>query len=334
MAQVRGGDNYYASKMIVDINIPVGVVMQKPTYSFNANYPDVALQDIGTLKMGAGLSYGIDAEFGYFFGKRRKFGIGGGINYMMQNVDLTLDKFRVDYKAYDKQDYVYRQVVRSARNSSITEKLKITNINIPIALKYKKRFSTRIGVTADLGIMYNVAMKNDWSTNGKFDYEAIYAFDSTTNYSNTYYDKGATPDTKDWLITYDMYDRTHTMLSVEGYFDSLRSRGKEVALGVKPTGTSGSINYTTGSIGFFFRPAVNIRCNKHIHFNVGAYFAYQSFNNKSVDNYRLIDNMGTKYSSMLNTVTNVTSTTIGINLGVRYFIGTPKDSDYDGLYDE
>jgi hypothetical protein len=131
-----------------------------------------------------------------------------------------------------------------------------------------------------------------------------------------------------------MYIKHNSIGTVEGIFDSLRSRGRNVALGVKPTSNSGTINYTTGSIGFVFRPALNIRATQRVHLTVGAYVAYQSFNNKTVDNYRLIDNMGAKYSTLLNTVSNVTSTTMSINLGVRYFIGTPKDSDYDGKYDE
>lgn len=334
MAQVRGGDNYYALKYLVDLNIPVGVVMQKPTYKFDANYPDVALKQIGELKMGAGLSYGVDANFGVFFGKRRRFGIGAGVCYLMQNSDLTLDKFRVDYKDFDQQDYVYRQVVRSSKNATITEKLKITNLSIPVVLKYKQRFTTKLGFTADLGILYNVSMSNKWTSDAKFDYEAIYAFDPATNYATTFYDKAETPGVKDWLITYDMYIKHNSIGTVEGIFDSLRSRGRNVALGVKPTSNSGTINYTTGSIGFVFRPALNIRATQRVHLTVGAYVAYQSFNNKTVDNYRLIDNMGAKYSTLLNTVSNVTSTTMSINLGVRYFIGTPKDSDYDGKYDE
>jgi hypothetical protein len=332
-AQVRGGDNYYALRHVVDLNLPVGIVLQTPTSKFPINYPEYCYSDIGKVKMGTGISYGVDAQYGYFFGKRRRFGIGAGVTYLMQQSDVTLDRFRVDYKSFDQKDYVFRQVVRSAQNATIRERLNSTVLNIPIVLKYKQRFSTKLGFTADLGILYNVMNTNNWSTNGKFDYEAMYALDSVNNYK-PYYDNGATPNPSNWMITYDMYRKHNSIGTVETVFDSLRFRGKNVALGVKPDETTGSVSYTTGSIGFVFRPAVNIRATQRLHLNLGAYFAYQSFNNKTVSDYRLVDDMGKSYSTLLNTVSNVTVTNISLNFGVRYFIGTPKDSDYDGYYDE
>ncbi len=333
MAQVRGGDNFYAQKYVVDLNFPVGVLMQTPTYKFDANYTNVANQSIGTLKMGAGASYGVDAQFGYFIGKRRCFGIGTGISYTMMNADATLGNFHVEYQDKDAKDNIFWQVVSSTQ--PVKEKLTITSINIPVVLKYKKRFTTKLGFTMDAGILYNIQYDNKWKTDGTFDYEAIYKFAKNSVGSQvTVYDGAAAPDAKDWLITKAMYERTISVGTIPGIFDSLRTRGYDVALGVHPANNSGKISYTTGSIGFIVRPAINIRIKKRVHLNLGAYYSYQSFNNKTVDNYKLIDKMGSSYSSLLNTVSTTVASNMGINVGLRYFIGMPKDKDFDGKFDE
>ena len=330
MAQVRGGDNYYAQRCIVDLNFPVGMVMQSPSSTFNFNYPNAINSSVGGLKMSTGLSYGVDAQFGYFVGKRRRFGIGGGILYLSQNSDATISDFHVEYKATDKKDNVYRQVVYATH--PIKEKLKMTNMNIPIVLKFKQRFSTKLGFTVNAGIVYNLQMQNDWTTDATFNYEAIYKFNAARN--GTVYDDGVTPESQDWLITKAQYDKHNTSGTTEGQFDSLHSRGYNVALNVNPDNKKGSVSYTTGSIGFILSPAVNYRLTKRFHLNLGATVVYQTFNNKSTDGYKLIDNMGSTYSSILNTVTSTTNMTFGINLGIRYFIGEAKDAQFDGKYDE
>ncbi len=333
MAQVRGGDNFYAQKYVVDLNFPVGVLTQTPTSSIGVNYPNVAVSNIGTLKMGAGASFGVDAEFGYFIGKKRCFGIGTGFSYQMANADATLDNFHVEYQASDKKDNVYRQVVSST--GTIKEKLTITSMNIPVVLKYKKRFTTRLGFTMDAGILYNLQFQNKWKSDATFDYEAIYQFAKNSIGSQvTVYDNAVVPDSHDWLITKAMYTRTISEGTVPGVFDSLQKRGYNVALGVKPNNASGTISYTTGSVGFILRPAFNVRVTNRLHLNLGAYVSYQSFKNKTVDNYRMVDNMGKTYSSLLNTVSATTATTLGLNIGVRYFIGLPTDKDFDGKFDE
>ena len=198
MAQVRGGDNYYAQRCVIDVNFPVGVSMQTPTNKFDfSNYLNAINTSVGDLKLSTGLSYGVDAQFGYFVGKRRRFGIGGGILYMSQRSDATIDHFHVEYQASDKWDNIYRQGVTATH--SIKESLNITNVSIPLVLKYKQRFSTKVGITVNAGIVYNLMMKNDWNTNANFDYEAIYKF--APNRQTTIYDQAAIPATEDWLIT-------------------------------------------------------------------------------------------------------------------------------------
>ena len=335
MAQVRGGDNFFAQKYVVDLDFPVGVLLQTPTSSIPANYNNVAYSDISKLKMSTGMTYGADLEFGYFFGLMNKFGIGAGIQYLQQTSDAQLGNFRVDYEATDSKGNLYRQILSS--ENGIKEKLTTTSINIPVVLKYKTRFTTKIGLSIDAGILYNIEQQNKWKTDATFDYEAAYAFSPGTGPgkgSPTLYDNNVTPLTTDWLVTKEMYARTISEGTVPGVFDSLRKRGYNVALGTKPTTNNGTISYTTGSIGFIIRPAINVRLTQRLHLKLGAFYTYQSFNNKTISNYKLTDNMGSSYSSLLNTVSTSVNSTMGINIGLRYFIGTPTDKQFDGKYDE
>lgn len=350
MAQVRGGDNFYAQKYVVDVNLPVGMLLQSPTSSINANnYLNVATSKISGLEMSAGASYGIDAEFGYFIGKRRKFGIGTGIWMSKQKNTATMNNFSVDYQSFDRvnnngvTNNTFRQRVYSTQDAaspgSFKETLDITCINIPLVLKYKKRFSTRIGFTMDAGILYNLQMQNKWSSDAKFNYEAIYAYNVTgpDDYV-VYYDNNPTPLSTDVLHTYDFIKKNNSIGTIASVFDSLRQGGRNVGLGIKPDQNSGTVSFKSGSIGFIIRPQVNVRLRDRIHLNLGAFFTYQTFNNNNDAGYKVIEANSAftsfKYSSLLNSVSSVTNTTMGINIGVRYFIGTPKDSDFDGKFDE
>ena len=333
LAQVRGGDNFYAQKWVVDLNLPVGVAMQSPTIDSKSmpDFTNLMNAQIGTLKMNAGASYGVDVQGGYFIGSGGHWGIGTGIQYLSQSGDVTLDKYHVEYQDWDSKGHTYRQLVTST--APIKESLTMTTMNVPVFLKYKKRFTTRIGFTMDAGILYNVQRTNNWSTNAAFDYEAIYAFVPGTQGQHTYYDNSATPSIYDWLITKDQYSK-HTSNTVAHDFDSLHKEGYNVGLNIKPTNNTGTVTYKTGSIGFMVRPAISIRLLDRLHMNIGAFYSYQSFDNKTVTNYDVIQNMGTKYTSLLSTVKTTVTQTSGINIGFRYFIGTPKDSQFDGKFDE
>jgi len=332
-AQVRGGDNFYAQKWVVDLNLPVGVVMQSPTLDTKSvpDYTNMVNPQIGKTKMNSGMSVGGDVEVGYFIGSSGHWGIGGGVMYQSQQNQITMDKFHVEYQDWDSKGNTYRQLVSST--APITEKLTMTSVNVPLMLMYKKRFSTRIGFSAEAGILYNVSMSNSYSTDATFDYEAIYAFVPGSKGSQTYYDNNPTPSEYDWLITKAQYEK-HTSYTLQHDFDSLHNQGYNVGLGIKPTNNSGTVTYKSGSIGFIFRPTITVRLLDRLHLALGAYYSYQTFNNNTVSGFKLIDRMGTDYSSLLNTVKTVTASNAGVSIGFRYFIGTPKDSQFDGLFDE
>lgn len=338
MAQVRGGDNFYAQKLTLDLDVPVGMVMQSPTGSMPLNYTNYCYSNVDKLKFNAGLSYGLNAEVGYFVGLYGKFGIGAGINYMSQSSSAEIGNFRVDYQDKDSKGNIFRQILSS--NGAIKEDLTTTNINIPIMLKYKKRFTTRLGLAVDAGFLFNVSMTNKWKADASFDYEAAYKFsEGVSSGAPTLYDNGTTLGANDWLLTRSMYTHTLTpsVSTLVGIFDSLRLRGYNVALNTKSTQNSGTVNYSSG-IGFMLRPAVTVRLMPRLHAKIGAVVTYQMFKHTydgaSASDYKVSSNLGANYNSILQPITSINVTTIALNLGLRYFIGIPKDKQFDGKYDE
>jgi len=308
------------SRWVVDINLLGGVLTQDLTLANTSpNYTNgIAGNNTGTLKFSNGMSYGADAQLGYFFGKRGHFGLGTGLMYLYQTGDLTLEGFRVQYQSADAGGNVFRQIITA--NDKITEKITTTNVSIPLLLKYKNRFSRRFGFTADAGILYNVQLSHEYETNASFDYEAIYQFTNPDNGLPTVYDNGVNPSTSDYLITRDHYLHAHPGGDVNAYFNTQQGMGYNVGLGVKPGLKKGSVTYLEGSVGFLFQPSLNYFLSDWCALNIGGYFLYQPFNNNVPAGYRLTDKVG-GYSSALNSVSSGSSQSYGGNLGIRFFFG-------------
>ena len=321
----------FLSHFVLDFNLLGGILTQdikvantKPNYTNNIG----SLTNTGNLKFSNGTSYGAELQIGYFFGEKAHWGVGLGFDYLYQKGDLTLDKFDVQYESKDNHGATFRQWITA--NAPIKEQLVITNMNIPLVLKYKKRYTRRIGFTADAGILYNLQMQNAYTTNASFDYQAMYNFTTDGGGNNeTAYDNSASPALNDWLITRAQVSK-HAGASLGDTFNAYRAQGYNVGLGVKPDKTTGTTHYTNGSLGFIVRPAVNFFFSDRLALNLGLYYMYQPVTSSSQHGYRVTNKLG-EYSSLTNSVTSSVYQSYGLNLGLRWFIHPPKDNDDDGL---
>ena len=311
-------------KWAIDVNLLGGALTQNLTTANSIGNYQNALSDanLGKLKFTNGTSFGFDAQLGYFFGASNHFGIGAGIMYLSQMGDATLDQFHVQFQSTDGYNNISRQVITATQ--PIKEKLSITNIDIPLVLKYKDRFSKRFGFTVDAGILYNVQEKNAYNTNAAFNYEEIVQNVKTAdgNYI-TLYDNSLTPANTDLQITQAQYIKTHpgyTNAQLQQYFATEAGKGYVVALGNTPNNKTGNASYTNGSIGFLIQPSLNYYLSDNVALNVGAYYIYQTFNNAPTNNYQLTDKPGA-YNSVLNNVSKSVNQSYGANIGVRFLFG-------------
>ena len=307
---------------VVDVNLLGGALTQNFTSANSIGSYQNALSDanLGKLKFTNGTSFGFDAQLGYFFGNSKHFGIGGGIMYLSQMGDATLDQFHVQFQSTDGFNNVSRESITA--NQPVKESLTITNINIPIVFKYKDRFSKRFGFTVDAGILYNVQLKNAYKTNASFDYEEIVQNVTTAGGGNvTVYDNSLTPASTDLTITKNWFNNTsHPNETIQQYFAEQAGKGYAVGLGVTPNNKSGNVSYTSGSIGFILQPSLNYFLSDNVALNVGAYYIYQNVNNNTMNAYRLTDKPG-DYSSSLNNVSKSVMQSYGANIGVRFLFG-------------
>ncbi len=321
MAQDRA--NYltdrYLSRWVIDVNLLGGFADQRfTTANTDANYPGGININTGQLKYKNGYTFGGDAQLGFFLGKKRHFGFGTGIMYMHQRGDAVLDNFSVAYQATDDAGNIFRQQVTG---HDIVEHIASTNINIPVVLKYKNRFSERWGFTADLGAVINLQMKNNYTTDASFDYGAIYQLVQYGDGSPTsVYDHEPVPSVNDWLITRENFLKNNPDGSLEDYYAQKRALGYSVGEGMSPDVRKGTTSYTQGSVGFLVQPSFNYFLSDRTALNFGGYYMFQPFKNEAQNGYRITDGIG-NYNSVLNNVTASNNQSYGANLGVRFFLG-------------
>jgi len=300
----------------LDFNFMLGALNQQYTRNSPLDgYSSPLNPNVSGIQFNRGTSYGFEVQGGYFFDAKRNWGIGMGLTYFYQTGDLVMDNFHVEYASYDKFGNIFRQEVTAT--GQIKERLHIHNFNIPIVAKFQTDISKKVGFTADAGLLFNLHVQNNYTTNAAFDYEAIYKYVGTEGSVTTVYDNGNPPGSSDLLITKNQYLANTPAGDIQNYFDAQRKLGYNVGLGERPTNTKGNVSYTSGSIGLIIRPAVRISLSRCVSLNIGAYYCYQNFNNVAVSNYQITDKVG-QYSSLLNTVTNTSNNSAGISIGVRY----------------
>jgi outer membrane protein OmpA-like peptidoglycan-associated protein len=345
-AQTSGSDNsatkhphrYYKPdsllcRWVIDANFVGGVLTNDyKVANTSGNYTNGINNNTGTLKFSNGMTYGGDAQIGYFFGKKAHFGIGTGFMYLYQTGDATLKGFRVEFQNTEgsSNNLTFRQIITADRD--IKESLTTTNMNIPLVLKYKDRFSRRFGFTADAGILYNIQEKNSYKTNAMFDYEGIYKYNTD---GTAVYDNSPTPASTDFLLTKQHYLATagNTQSNMAQYFANEYAAGHNVGLNVTPNSNKGTTNYLTGSVGFLVQPSLNYFLSDNLALNIGGYYMFQPFNNSVPSGYRVTDKVGS-YNSITNSVSSTNAQSYGGNIGLRWFFGKPKDSDGDGIPDK
>lgn len=306
---------------VIDVNGLGGVLMTDYTTTNtlgNYNNSITSIGDAGgKLKFDNGRSFGFDAQVGYFFGRSRRFGIGAGFMYLYQQGDATLsDNFHAEFQSTDANGDVFRQVVTS--QYPIKETQKITNMNIPVVLKYKVRFSKVLGFTADAGALINLQMRSSYTTNASFNYEAIYQMNSTN--TGTVYDNSPVYSSNDQVFIINKTPVPDGMTAQQYFNTYLPGYGKRTGIGVMPNNTSGTFDYTTGSIGFIVRPQLSFYLSDMVALNVGGYYLYQPEMNTVKGTYQLTNKPG-DYSSVLNTVSSANSQSFGGNVGLRFYFG-------------
>ena len=306
------------SRWVIDADLLGGLATQNfRTANSTLNYLNGLNMNTGQLQYKNGYSVGADAGIGFFFGQKHHFGLGTGIMYMQQQGFANLDKYHVEYQANDGEGNIFRQVVTG---NNVSENITSANINIPLVLKYKDRFSKHWGFAADAGALINLQMNNAYATNASFDYEAIYKLVESPEGTTSVYDNSPIPSSNDWFITKAEFLKNNPGGNYLDYVNAKRALGYSVGEGMNPSAHTGNVSYNKGSIGFIIKPTLNYFLSDNIALDFGLYYMAQPFKNNAQNGYRLTDGID-NYSSVVNNVTSSVNQSYGVNIGVRFFLG-------------
>ncbi|OYU95656.1 MAG: hypothetical protein CFE21_10985 [Bacteroidetes bacterium B1(2017)] len=278
--------------------------------SLNAN--------IGELDASGGLNYGFDLNLGYFFGPKKNFGLGTGIQFVNQRYNLSLDKFAIEYQSTDNFGGVFRQGLRA--NDGVEEKLVAKSWGIPVLLLYKKQLDAHWGLNVDLGVVFNLSSKASYTAQSNFDYEAIYSFDDN---GNQVYDNNPVPNPNDWLITKAHYEKVNADGNVNNYFEGLYNQGYNVGLGVSPAKKEGDVKDYAIKTSFFIQPGVSYRIKPNLALHGQIAYRRMLVEHGNSSAYRITDTRGS-YQTISDGINTSTQGLVSFSVGIRYYFGSSK----------
>ena len=323
----------HALHFFFDADIKFGTITPNCTsIPLASNYPALVNPYEGKLKFTNATSFGYNAQFGYYFGNNSHFGISAGLLYLTQQGNVSMDTFHIEYKATDYKGNTFRQVISS--DKGIHESYSALNVNIPLLLRYRQAFSDKISWTLDAGVLCNIQMQNNYNSNSRFDYEAIYQLQGTGTNLTYVYDNGSHPGAQDWLITKAEFTKDNPKGNIQDYFNSLKTVGFNVGLNQDIAKKSGQVMYQMTSLGIMLQTGINIKLNGRTELKVGAYYLSQSFSNPANTKRLLLTNNLGDYNSLLNYIKNIQSDNAGFTLGINFLFYSYKDRTYSESYEE
>ncbi len=332
VGQVRG--EYFRS-LFIDVNANAGLMSEKiNAIPFSTNYPEAIRNAYqSSLKFTKAYSLGYNVAVGYYFDKKRRFGVSSGVNYYSQYGRLGMDSFHVEFKkATVSEDGYFRQIIST--NHKISEFIQMKSLSIPLSVLYKYAYNDDLTISVSAGILYNLSAKSNYNTDANFDYEALYQLSPS---NAPLYDSALVPSSTDYLVTragYNAFLEKHPgEKSLKAFFkfeDSIGVARGSVGLNESPAQKRGNIGFKSGSLGYTGEIAANYRLMKNIYLRGGVYYTYQSFKNTMGNNNQVLtdakiqgkpgQDLGVNYNSLLSEVRKIGGSNYGISIGIRVYL--------------
>ena len=292
-------------------------------------------------------SLGGDVSINYFFNKKHTLGVGIGAMYMQHSGTLMMDGFKADYQDKDGQSRVYRQIIRS--NGPLSEDVTITNVNIPVMLKFKNQFRKSFGIWGDIGGL--IGIYNNTKTNrndGTFDYEAIYRLAAESpNAVVSGFDNSQNGDPQhSLLLTQQFYHDANPGRDAVAYLDDQHNSANHFNVGLDKSIAQGQNrpenHYSKLSYGGIVQGGVSWAITYRLAFNLGGYVMYQHNEDENHDQNHITDRIVTEgngtaanYFGMSSIIKKSDYTTYGAMAGIRIYLGGKgRDTDGDGYTDD
>lgn len=307
--QLEPTGRYYAG-----INFKYGQMKERMTIAPAVSiYPNVVNYQRTPTNTEKGKAFGFDAQLGYFFSPDKKWGLGTGLIYLKSEGEVSIDATHFEYRSTDHNGDVFRQVITST--SPIREELEVTNMSIPLVVKYRTPISEKFGFNVDAGLVYNVRMETSYTGTAAYNYEAIYRFDNSSGQPVAVYDNSPVPMTDDFLITTENYHGDNPNGDANHYFESFKAQGYNVGLN-EEAGKSGKVEHRNNTtIGVLLQPSFSYKLTEAFSINVGGYYMFQKFRKEDSRIVRMTDKLN-EYNSLLENASRRRQYNTGLTIGL------------------
>lgn len=274
------------------------------------------IRGVGGTAIGAGL------ELDYYFSDY--IGIGTGLQYNRVSGGFGIDDFQVKYATVDNAEYE-----RTVTMSNTTEDYTMSNIGIPLLLKFRTYPERKFGIFAQAGILFNLSASATSELSSTVDYEAgRYSMDDGE--TNNYTSPVLIGDDKYTLYqTIDSYDNHGTRDAINQHFNALCNQGFDVGIDMSTTNSDTSTDVGShlnllGRVGLLYNFSENNALQIGLQYTSGTLNAD--------DNYQItgdvtcgdeMTNAHVEYNTLLRG--GSTYSVFGLNVGLSMRLGSKKN---------
>lgn len=255
-------------------------------------------------------SAGVNLEF--MFGKKTQVGFATGINLQFVNMDVTLDKYKVEYKGTDASGTTYNRIV-SAQN--IEEKVKVRSTIIPVLLRMSLGKGNSVhwhfGAGPVLGI--KSTLTSDATASGNF--EAVYH----RAQSGFEFDPTGVVGANDWDMTYATVSSRMGDANAQTYFANHKAAGFDIAYNKAYNEKSEDYSYNIKAA-WMITAAAGWHLGAKSELTVGLSYVASTLNRTGATKYAMFDKTSDKYKSLMETSSEIKNSTINLLVGIRFLL--------------
>ncbi len=295
--------------------------------SINWGYNNgLGIVDDSGISGSGGTSLGIAAEVDYYF--TDNIGVGTGLQYNRMSGGFDIQNFSAKYASRDYTmnigDVEQWEYQRTATIDQLQEDYTLTNIGIPLLVKFKKGITNKINIFAHAGVLYNISSSTRSSlSNGTVDYEfAIFSQEETNeNFgeSTDFVESNSGNANNVLKIEKEAYlDAGHSEPTAEEHMNNLNEGGLNIGLDIN-AGNGDNQSTLNSHLALLGRVGAVYNISDKI--GIMAGLQYTSGTLKAMDAYTLVDtiiNEGNNrygaYNSLLNGGAKYSN--IGLSLGL------------------
>lgn len=266
----------------------------------------------GLKTTGVSLAYSGGVNLELMFGKKTQFGLATGFNIQIIGADVTLEKYKVEYRATDASGTAYNRIV-TARN--VEEKIRIKNTTIPLLarISFGKGNSIHWHLGAGPLLSINSKLTSDATANGNF--EAVYhrvqgqfAFDPTGQV-----------EANDWDMTYATVSSRMGDANARTYFENHQAAGFDIAYNKSFSETDREYSYTVSGA-WMASLSAGWQLGGKTEMTVGVSYVSSSLSRAGAGKYAMFDKTTDKYKSLMETSSDVGLSSFNLLAGIRFLI--------------